>query len=132
MMSGVRGDSLCRARLIHTYHLFSTDDFLHAVVDAVDHAEIPIVAMQSALLDLVFNRGLSEHLKIVLCGQGADSLFGLSIMYSYHKLRRVTKPALAPLFRLLASTLGRRPQETTSFRGPACTHSRRGVGSRLR
>ena len=99
----------------HTYHSFSSHDFLHAVVDAIDHAEIPIVAMQSALLELVFNRGLPEHLKVVLCGQGADSLFGLSIMYHYHELRRVTKPALAPLFRLLASTLGRLPQGDHQF-----------------
>ncbi len=99
----------------HTYHAFGNLDFLHAVVDAIDHAEIPIVAMQSALLELVFNRGLPEHSKIVLCGQGADSLFGLSIMYHYHELRRVTKPALAPLFRLLANTLGRRPQGDHQF-----------------
>ncbi|HWR96916.1 MAG TPA: asparagine synthase-related protein [Candidatus Methanoperedens sp.] len=92
----------------HTYHSFRTQDFLHAVVDATYHAEIPVIAMQSALLELVFNRGLAEHLRTVLCGEGADSLFGLPIMYSYHKLRGVTRPALAPVLWLLAHTLKNR------------------------
>jgi len=94
----------------HTYHSFTNRDFLCAVVDSVDHAEVPVVAMQSALLELVFSRGLPKHQKVVLCGQGADSLFGLSIMYHYQELRRVIKPAFAPVFKLAALTLGRLPQ----------------------
>lgn len=38
----------------HHYHTFSTEQFLHALIDAVDHAEIPVVHLQSVLLELVF------------------------------------------------------------------------------
>ena len=99
----------------HTYHAFTTQDFLQGVVESIDHAEVPVVAMQSALLDLVFNRALPDDQRIVISGQGADSLFGLSIMYHYQETRRVTKPALAPVFKLLANTLGRLPQGDHQF-----------------
>jgi asparagine synthetase B (glutamine-hydrolysing) len=99
----------------HTYHSFSTQEFLRGVIDAINHAEVPLVAMQSVLLELVFNRELPERQKIVVCGQGADSVFGLSIMYHYQEARRVIRPALAPVFRLLANTLGRLPQGDHQF-----------------
>lgn len=99
----------------HTYHAFTTQDFLRGVVDSIEHAEVPVVAMQSALLDLVFNRALPHDQRIVISGQGADSLFGLSIMYHYQETRRVTKPVFAPLFKLLANTLGRLPQGDHQF-----------------
>ena len=99
----------------HPYHAFTTQGFLQGVVDAIEHAEVPVVAMQSALLDLMFNRRLPQDRQIVISGQGADSLFGLSIMYHYQETRRVTKPAFAPLFKLLASTLGRLPQGDHQF-----------------
>jgi asparagine synthetase B (glutamine-hydrolysing) len=99
---------------VHTYHTFSNEEFLRSVVDAIDHAEVPVVAMQSALIELVFSR-LPDEMKIVLCGQGADSLFGLSIMYHYQEFRRVTRPAFAPLFKVLAATLGRMPQGDHQF-----------------
>ncbi len=99
----------------HTYHAFTIQDFLQGVVESIDHAEVPVVAMQSALLDLVLNRALPDDQRIVISGQGADSLFGLSIMYHYQETRRVTKPALAPVFKLLANTLGRLPQGDHQF-----------------
>jgi hypothetical protein len=99
----------------HTYHQITNREFLLGTVDAVDHAELPVVAMQSVLLDLVFNRALANDKRIVVCGQGADSIFGLSIMYQYQETRRVVKPALAPVFKLLAGTLGRLPQGDHQF-----------------
>ncbi len=99
----------------HTYHAFTTQDFLQGVVESIDHAEVPVVAMQSALLDLVFNRALPDDQRVVISGQGADSVFGLSIMYHYQETRRVVKPALAPVFKLLANTLGRLPQGDHQF-----------------
>ena len=91
----------------HRYHSFSTPDFIQATIDAVDHAEVPVVALQSVLMELLNRAALPERARTVLCGQGADGLFGLAMMYNYHHYRHVVRPALSPLLQFLANTLGR-------------------------
>lgn len=91
----------------HQYRSFDTAQFLGGVVDAIDHAELPVVALQSVLMELLQANGLDPGMRTVLCGQGADGLFGLSTMYTYHHYRYAVRPVFAPALRLLARTVGR-------------------------
>ena len=90
----------------HQYRSFDTAQFLGGVVDAIDHAELPVVALQSVLMELQA-KALDRSMRTVLCGQGADGLFGLSPMYTYHHYRYAVRPVFAPALRLLARTVGR-------------------------
>jgi asparagine synthase (glutamine-hydrolysing) len=91
----------------HRYRSFDTAQFLDGVVDAIDHAELPVVALQSVLMELLQAKGLDAGTRTVLCGQGADGLFGLSTMYTYHHYRYAVRPVFAPALRLLARAVGR-------------------------
>ncbi len=88
----------------HHYHVFSTRQFLHALIDSVDHAEIPVVHLQSVLLELVFGQALGPRNRIVLNGQGADGIFGSTMMWWYQKYRRLIHSPLAPLMGILGHT----------------------------
>ena len=103
---------------VHQYHEFSTGDFLTGTIDAIAHAEIPVVALQSVLIELLCSQGLPKDQTVVLCGQGADGLFGLSVMYNHHKYGFITKRAFSPLLWLLARTVGARKGGRTDKRLP--------------
>lgn len=89
----------------HHYHEFTTEQFLHALIDAVDHAAMPIVNLQSALLELVFGRALDPRTRIVLNGEGADGVFGTTTMWSYQKYRWLVHSPFAPFMGILGRTL---------------------------
>jgi len=88
----------------HYYHSFSTQQFLHALIDSVDHAEIPVVHLQSVLLELVFGLALGTRNRIVLNGQGADAIFGLTMMHTYQKYRRLVHSFFSPLLGIIGRT----------------------------
>jgi len=88
----------------HHYHAFSTNQFLHGLIDAVDHAEIPVIHLQSVLLELVFGKALGPRDGTILNGQGADGIFGTTTMYTYHKYRRLVHSPFAPLMGILGRT----------------------------
>jgi len=88
----------------HHYHTFSTTQFLHAVIDAVDHAEVPVVHLQSVLIELLFGQALGPRNRIVLNGQGADGIFGSTMMWWYQKYHRLIHSPFALLMGILGST----------------------------
>lgn len=88
----------------HHYHAFSTNLFLHALIDAIDHAEIPVVHLQSVLLELVFGQALSARERIVLNGQGADGIFGTNMMFTYQLYQHLVHSPFAPLMGFLGRT----------------------------
>ncbi len=88
----------------HVYHKFTNTQFLNGLVDSISQAEMPVVHLQSILLSLLFKNSLSEKDKIILCGQGADGLVGLNVMFNYQHYKYMIKPYLSPLL-LIASKL---------------------------
>lgn len=88
----------------HQYHTFSTRQFLHAFIDSVDHAEIPVVHLQSVLLELVFGQALGARNRIVLNGQGADCIFGSTMMWWYQKYHRLLRFPVSLLLGILGQT----------------------------
>lgn len=88
----------------HHYHIFSTYQFLHALIDAIDHAEIPVVHLQSVLIELLFGQALGPRNRIVLNGQGADAIFGSTMMWWYQKYHRLIHSPFAQLMGILGRT----------------------------
>lgn len=88
----------------HRYHAFSTNQFLHALIDSVDHAEIPVIHLQSVLLELVFGQALGARDRFVLNGQGADGAFGSTMMWWYQKYHRLMNFPVSVLMGILGRT----------------------------
>lgn len=84
----------------HTYHEYATDSFLHGIIATIGHAEMPLIHLQTVILDLLFRDGLSGSDKIILNGQGADGLYGLNPMYNYRHHKYMIRRPLAPLHKL--------------------------------
>jgi len=87
----------------HTYHEFSTPQFLHGMVESIDHAEAPLIHLQSILLNMIYKDGLKPTDEIVLNGQGADALVGLTTMFRYLDKKYLVHRELAPLLWLASA-----------------------------
>jgi asparagine synthetase B (glutamine-hydrolysing) len=88
----------------HRYHSFSTEQYLHGLIDSVDHAEVPVIHLQSVLIELLFGQALGPRNRIVLNGQGADGIFGSTMMWWYQKYRRLILSPFSPLLGILGNT----------------------------
>jgi asparagine synthetase B (glutamine-hydrolysing) len=73
------------------------------MVESIDQAEVPLVHLQSILLYMTYRDGLKPTDEIVLNGQGADALFGLTTMYRYHSKKYLVHRELAPLLWLASA-----------------------------
>ena len=89
------------------YHTYSTKDYLSGLLSAIEHAEVPVHHLQSVLFALIFKNGFKPQTRVVISGQGADGVFGLSIMYMYHKYKYLFNPLMAPWLGLSTWLLGR-------------------------
>jgi asparagine synthetase B (glutamine-hydrolysing) len=115
----------------HTYHEFTTKAFLHAIVDSINHAEMPLIHLQTVLLDLLFRDRLSPSDTIILNGQGADGLYGLNIMFNYQHYKYLIQRPFAPLLKMASLVFDEsflpfdkfshwaRRQWNTNFRSPS-------------
>lgn len=72
----------------HTYYEVTNNDYLEGIIRAISVAEEPLHHLQSVMFYLMFSMGLPKHKNIVVSGQGADGVFGLSIhnkLYNYNR-----------------------------------------------
>lgn len=69
----------------HTVFIPTSQDFLLGFVEALAIAETPLHHLQSVLLHLLFKHAIPGHLDTIVCGEGADSAWGLAM---HHMLRR--------------------------------------------
>lgn len=60
----------------HRHHVVSKEDYMTGLVDAIDSAEVPVQNLQSVLLHLLFKHGIARDKRVLLNGDGADTLFG--------------------------------------------------------
>lgn len=92
----------------HRHHTFTTSQFLRGMVESIDRAEMPLHHLQSILLGLLFQHGLKKTDRIVLCGQGADGIVGLSVMFNYLDKKYLLRRELSPLFWAMAAVVPER------------------------
>jgi asparagine synthase (glutamine-hydrolysing) len=95
----------CRYRTEH-HELILTPDLAALLPEIVAAFDEPF-ADSSALPSYLVSRLASEHVKVVLCGEGGDELFGGYEIYTAHQLARYLGPlaaGLAPLIERLPSS----------------------------
>lgn len=91
----------------HTYHEYSTDEYLSGLIQAVVHGETTLNHLQTVLFELMFRDGFHTDTEVIISGLGADAVFGLPVMYNYHRYRYLLKPAVVPLSRLAVRIVGK-------------------------
>ena len=85
---------------IHEYLQFSMKEFYIAFIEAIAHAEEPLHHFQSILMELLCSSSATGERDIVICGEGADAVFGGSRRGLQHlqKMNRlVDLPMLRPV-----------------------------------
>jgi len=88
----------------HVYYDVTNEDLQGAIVRSIAVAEEPLLFLQPAMFHLLFGAGLPVEKSVVVSGQGADALFGLSTHHhlAWSENRNPILAALAkdPILRL--------------------------------
>ncbi len=97
----------------HRYYVPSKSEYLHGFLEAVAAVEAP-VHLQTVLLYLLFKNGLSPDCRVLVCGEGADILYGTETLEKAHDAfsdsftrRLLARSPLFELVRILYRITGR-------------------------
>jgi asparagine synthetase B (glutamine-hydrolysing) len=100
--------ALSAAEFFNSEHcLFQTDTnkYLYGFLESISTAEEPLHHLQSVLLYLLFKHGIPGNRNVIVSGEGADGIFGMSWHHWIHRWNRrkaVYKPlSMEPLFHLI-------------------------------
>ncbi len=83
----------------HRYHEPSGEAYLYGLLETIAAVEEPLHGLQTVLLGLLFRDGLPGGKSVVVCGQGADGLFGLDMheaIFRSHQGSRVAWRVASP------------------------------------
>jgi asparagine synthase (glutamine-hydrolysing) len=73
----------------HSYYEGSIKDYLFGMLESIFFAEEPIHHLQSVPLYLLFKNGIPKSKDIIICGEGADSVFGLELHSSIYRIEKL-------------------------------------------
>ena len=87
--------------------LYQTDinEYLYGFLESISIAEEPVHHLQSVLLYLLFKKGIPGNKNIIISGEGADGIFGMSLhhwIYHWNKHKAIYKLlSIDPIFFLM-------------------------------
>jgi len=70
----------------HQHHLPTIQRYLRAVVEAIDATEVPLHGLQTALLSSLYRDVVPPTVRVIVIGDGADTVFGNSILKTVHEV----------------------------------------------
>jgi len=74
----------------HKYVEFTMKEYLYGLIEGISIAEEPLQT-QAILFHLLFKKGILKNKKIIICGQGADAIFGVRLLNDLFKKRNSMK-----------------------------------------
>ena len=96
------------------HYCSSNEEYLLAFIESIANAEQPVNHLQSVMLYLLFKHKMDKRNGVVVCGYGADSIFGLRTQRQIlnftrrHALYRfLRQPVVVKLMRALADLSGK-------------------------
>jgi len=102
----------------HRYLEMTVEDYLRGLVEGISIAEEPI-QYHAVLFHLLFKKGIPKERRIVICGQGADTLFGSDVNADLFRIQKNWKYKILkheafwkPLEYLLSKTGFTRPKKS--------------------
>jgi len=87
----------------HCYYESTAREYLLGVVESIFFAEEPVHHLQSVPLYLLFKHRIPTLVDIIICGEGADSIFGLELHSALYRGQNVLYKLLAkpPIIQIL-------------------------------
>jgi asparagine synthetase B (glutamine-hydrolysing) len=67
--------------ITNNYYSGSTNEYQQAIIEGISKAEEPLGHLQSAMLYLLFKKGIPKDKDIIISGYGADGIFGDAQQY---------------------------------------------------
>jgi len=90
----------------HHYYESTNEDYLTGFLEAISSVEEPLHHLQSVMLYLLFKEGLPKKRDIVVSGESADGIFGLSLHNSIFRGEKFKLLSKQPFWKLLNSVCG--------------------------
>lgn len=75
----------------HSVYEGSEENYLRGLIESIDRAEQPVHHLQSVMLYLLFKDCARGQHEAVLCGEGADMLFGFDLHFAFYRRRELLK-----------------------------------------
>ena len=89
----------------HCFYETNINEYLNGFLESISTAEEPVHHLQSVMLHLLFKRGIPDDKNIIISGEGADGLFGMSLhhrIYRWNNHKAIYKLlSIDPLFFLI-------------------------------
>jgi asparagine synthase (glutamine-hydrolysing) len=100
----------------HSLFVPTLADFLKGTLEAIAACESPLHHLQSVLLYLLFKHGIPPHVHTMICGEGADCIFGNSthFLLRLRNKRLIKFLGIVPGYAFLRQ-LGGRWEKTRAF-----------------
>jgi asparagine synthetase B (glutamine-hydrolysing) len=77
----------------HGYHEEGGEAYLYGLLETIATVEEPLHSLQMVLMWLLLGRGLPGDKRVVICGQGADGVFGLGMHEAIFRSRQGSRLA---------------------------------------
>ena len=96
----------------HNYYEPTNEQYLHGIIEAISIAEIPVHHLQSVAYYLLLKGGIPSNKDIVICGEGADTVWGdnkMNIIYNSNKMlfKLLLKHPINKIFKIASCLTGR-------------------------
>jgi len=90
----------------HHYYESTNKDYLTGFLEAISLAEEPLHHLQSVMLYLLFKEGVPKKRNIIVSGEAADGIFGLSLHNSIFRGEKFKLLSKQPFWKLLNFVCG--------------------------
>lgn len=96
----------------HKYYEVTNEQYLRGFIEGISAAEEPLHHLQSVMFYLLFKRGLPKKKDIVICGQGAGTIWGLNLHNTLYRSSKklfnfLLKYPIVELLKLASQITGR-------------------------
>lgn len=92
----------------HQHKEFTVNDYLKGFIESIYASEEPVHHLQSVMFFLLFKYGIDAEHSVVINGQGADGVFGLtahSVIFTYDDSKLIQLLSDTPLFKVIGKLM---------------------------
>lgn len=76
-------------QIINKYYSGSSNEYVQGIIEGISKAEEPLGHLQSAMLYLLFKKGIPKDKDIIISGYSADSIFGDAYQYYLFRSEKI-------------------------------------------
>jgi asparagine synthetase B (glutamine-hydrolysing) len=78
-------------QITNNYYSGSTNEYVQGIIEGISKAEEPLGHLQSAMIYLLFKKGIPKDKDIIISGYGADGIFGDAHQYYLFRSEKINQ-----------------------------------------